>query len=732
MRLHADALSPLSRFAAIGALAAVLVAAAGAQTLHLIDPDTDTLYTVNPATGAATAVGTTLPGQNGVGLAWDGVWLYTIVNGSPPSLYRVNPTTGAATLVSTLGGGGFEELVWDPFTHRFYGINTGDQLYAFDLSGATTLVGTTPSVQNIAALAIDAAGNLWCIDAAPTGQLGRLDKSTAAYTAGPVTNVPLVMGMSFHPSSGVLYATSGSTDSLYTINTATGAGTLIGAHGGNPAVIFVRGMVWTASPPAFDKVMLTEVSWGDPDGCELTNFSASAVDLTGWQVLWHDGTLRTSSALNVMIASGESIVVREAGTAIIAEAPAGTQILTSLPTISTTSAAHNVALRDAVGAIVDEVRVSSTTGTSTVPPLGGLFRGLAVRSSLSGTSGAVGVERIWGLDSDGGTDWTEQPNRSFGLESRSSGPRGADPVPVPAVRINETDDSPDYVELYNAGSASVNVTGWYFLMSAGQEQAHVRISPFPASTVLGPGAFVVIGDSTAVPAELPAGGAYVNVGAAVLGSQNIPWITDEYDCALYDVHGRLVDLMRTTLETGIVVHNHPRAPAGPLDFTGAAGRAGGGGADAIGRSATGADTGTGADFRPVFVRTLGSANTGFAAGPGLGSVLDVRIHEGRGDGLTILWNAGPAAAGGRYSFFTSAGHLNGLGPFLGLGPEALQNWLLILGVPPFSGFLDAQGSARLDLPPVSLPPGADADCLFIVESPPGQLVAHTLVCEFDS
>ncbi|NNC86878.1 MAG: DUF4394 domain-containing protein [Akkermansiaceae bacterium] len=49
--------------------------------------------------------------------------------------------------------------------------------------------------------------------------------------AGPLgTNVP---GLAYLPATSTLYGVSGQTDSLYTINTATGAATLVGSLGIN-------------------------------------------------------------------------------------------------------------------------------------------------------------------------------------------------------------------------------------------------------------------------------------------------------------------------------------------------------------------------------------------------------------------------------------------------------------------------------------------------------------------
>lgn len=478
----------------------------------------------------------------------------------------------------------------------------------------------------------------------------------------------------------------------------------------------------------FEKIMITEASWGAPDGLEITNFSPATIDLTNWRVKWRDGanSTKTSDPLNLSIAAGESIVVTEL--LPIEPVPAGTQLVDRFSVgIGTTGGAITVALLDDIGDDVDEVRISSTTGTHPGWSFGSAFRGLAVRGVVSGTTGQVGVERIWGLDSDGGSDWTEQPDRSFGRENRSSGPRGTDPTAVIALEINELDDSPDYIEIYNTTAAAHNISDWFLLCSANQNGAH-SVLTIPAGTVIAAGGYVVLGDSAVAPTEIPGGVPYIDIGS-------IPWDGSELDCALYDNLGRLVDLVRAPRTTGTLVHNFPRAPSYWSDFVGAAARNLNGGDDAIGRSGTSGDANDGGDWFPIYDRTMGSVNiTSSQAGPaGHDDVFDVRVNEtSLGQGFQAIMNAGSATAGYTYNFLVSIGHGLGVGPFFGLGADALVNLPLFYNIPPFSGLLDAQGSARIDFDPGSLPVGLDADLVFVLQQPGGAIVALTYVLAFDT
>jgi hypothetical protein len=483
-------------------------------------------------------------------------------------------------------------------------------------------------------------------------------------------------------------------------------------------------------PPSLRKPMLTEVTWGDPDGVEITNFDTVAADLTGWRVLWNDGTERVSTPLALALGPGASMVVQEAnasGGSPFSEIPAtGVDVVNGWTSLPTTSQAITVSLVDANGLVVDEVRVADAQGNHGVTGPGGLFRGLALRRPGNPNFGAV--ERIWGLDSNSGGDWTSQAQTSMGLESRSSGSRGSDPIPVQAVLINEIDDDPDFIEFRNLDGADVELRNWKVAMSANQNLPHVSMRPWPASSIVPNWGFRVIGDSANPPAELPQYVPYLQTSSLV----NIPFYTEEYSCALYDAYGRLVDLVRTTGHNDQVAHNHPRAPGDWAAFMGAAGRDGSG-EGSIGRHIFSDDNNLGSDFRSLATRSMGMQNLVNTYGPTVGAddAWDVRLNgTGPGGGLTVIINAGPQYAGYRFRFTLSPGHLQGTGPFFGLGADAAQN-LAILNQAPWAGLLDAEGSARIDLPPLSIP-GFQSDTLWLLQAPNGALTFTSRLLEFDS
>ena len=170
-----------------------------------------TLYTINPATAAATAVGPAGAALFGTsGLAFDPVShkLYGVgrssASGQPPSFFEVNPSTGAATLISSyvapgtiLYGAGL-----DPVSGTLYANGTNDFL-------------STPS------------------------KLFIVNKTTGAETVVGSHGLSLGRQMyygdiAFDPATNFAYANgsiSPSEGGLYRLNLATGAATLIGSFG---------------------------------------------------------------------------------------------------------------------------------------------------------------------------------------------------------------------------------------------------------------------------------------------------------------------------------------------------------------------------------------------------------------------------------------------------------------------------------------------------------------------
>lgn len=522
---------------------------------------------------------------------------------------------------------------------------------------------------------------------------------------------------------------------------------IVGAPLGN--VPCINAGTWrTVDPrvaPESAKVMITEIALSEPQAVELTNYGTTPVSLLGWDILWNARTpggpilaptIRASiSVLSVVtLQPGERVTLTEPG-AGLPPAPPGSSVLPRFPNLQVPTLGVSVALRNRAGGIVDEVRIADQNGTFTPRSLGGLFRGAVDRDPAGAGTHEV-AQRIEGLDSNSGGDWTIGSERAFGLRNAATGFRGSDPLPKNAVIFDEIDAANGYVELHAVDIVDpdgVDLRGWSFLRHARQGQSGVRSVIGGLGERLVSGARrIVVGRSVSPPAELPGTVSYYT------GSDVAPALTfsgREFSLALYDHHGRLIELVRTSGDDDLVAHNEPRAPSSWNDFTGVVQRAGPS-TDIFGRRLAVTDTNTGVDFRATTTRQMGVNNifTGIFPPDPIMRGVDVRLDAAPpvGGGLTIIVAAGPERAGERWSFFWDLGHFFGQGPLFGLGPNAINNYLLTGLTPPFSGFLDASGTGRLDLPAGSVPPGAALDTIFVLQGAGGSLTARTGILMFDS
>jgi hypothetical protein len=255
-----------------------------------------------------------------------------------------------------------------------------------------------------------------------------------------------------------------------------------------------------------------------------------------------------------------------------------------------------------------------------------------------------------------------------------------------------------------------------------------------APLTLGASAFLVLGNTASAPAEKPGAVGYVNL-SALNGGLVLPFSNGEYSLALHDQYGRPVDAVRSTGHDDTVAHNHPRSLTPWSAFQGGARRLPTG-AVSIGRNGSSSDTDTVSDWYGYLTRTMGTSNTtggGLTAIPNGERGLDVRLNAtGLGQGMTVILNAGHDRAGYSWTFGFDVGHYEGQGPLLGLGPNALTNYLITSVTPPFFGTLDNWGSARFDFPPGSAPAGIQADTIFFLFNPQGALILYTPILEFDT
>lgn len=384
------------------------------------------------------------------------------------------------------------------------------------------------------------------------------------------------------------------------------------------------------------KPMISEVSTGNPDGLEIVNTDLVVRSIAGWRVRWDDGNSDVISApLGIQdLQPAERVVVREAAVPF-SETPAGVRVLPVLPSVATSGNALCVQLLDANGEIVDEVRLASAQGAAPHTPQTGHFRGLALRLP----SGPGIIERCHGRDGNSGEDWTSQAQTSMGLENRTSGPRGTDPLPRSTVTIEEFWDSPDQVELRNREGSAIDLQGYFLSHESGTGAATV-LFPFGASLPVPSEGRVVLGEAPVAP-PLPPQVPYVPLdGNLVTGPS--AWCLN-----LHDDHGRLVDAVRVSWGNGRQGHVPRHIADGPGVFEGIVERR----AIPISRQGVaripGADTDSASDWRQAAAPSLGNPNSASdLIGPApLADPVHVRWVEPLPGAYSLVINAGVVNAG---------------------------------------------------------------------------------------
>ncbi|HNQ23704.1 MAG TPA: hypothetical protein PKK06_11475, partial [Phycisphaerae bacterium] len=237
----------MTRLVVAGLLALLVVAGApGARADMLIGASWDgTIYDIDPTTGlASNPRATGLSGLAGIDFSAQGtLFAMTVLEGNASnSLYTLNVATGAAEYVGATGFAGMLEgdLASDPAGSDLYGVlsfagGTGFRLIRLDRqTGQGEYIGRVPGSRDISGLAFDAAGTLFGLDT-QNDELLTLDKDSADVLGSVVLSHAFADhgAMRFGPDD-VLYAVDGGTGLmgvLYSIDTSSGWVMQVGATG---------------------------------------------------------------------------------------------------------------------------------------------------------------------------------------------------------------------------------------------------------------------------------------------------------------------------------------------------------------------------------------------------------------------------------------------------------------------------------------------------------------------
>jgi hypothetical protein len=234
------------QFGAIAAVAAFASAANAGMLFGVatFSPfGTQSLYSIDPSTGAATVIGSTGLRQIS-GLDFDAANNRLMALTSGGDQYAISTATGASTLVVDAafsvpeGSVAFENgSAYAPIfdNANVWNGSSWSSLGASGL-GAADISGLDFAGTRLLGLALNGTG---------TDQLVEFNTTTGAATivGSTGTNASTVAGLAFDFEGRSLFMTDGS--SLYTLNTSTGAATLVGSHGG---VAGFSGLAYVPAP----------------------------------------------------------------------------------------------------------------------------------------------------------------------------------------------------------------------------------------------------------------------------------------------------------------------------------------------------------------------------------------------------------------------------------------------------------------------------------------------------
>lgn len=224
-------------------LALAVTAGPASAALFGLSSNTNSLYSIDAGTGAATLIGATGFNVSLTGLSFaDGVLYGTDIFNLPGGLYMatIDTTTGAATGFSDQDGSinwhGLASMESGPL----YTIDIDDNniLKSITTGGVVTSIGSGAGIDGRGMAYDDGNGILYA-----TGGSSLYTVDTTTGTSSLIGNMGLntsYFGLAFDEINGILYGNGADANSLYRIDVTTGAATLIGANG----VSDIDGLAW--------------------------------------------------------------------------------------------------------------------------------------------------------------------------------------------------------------------------------------------------------------------------------------------------------------------------------------------------------------------------------------------------------------------------------------------------------------------------------------------------------
>jgi hypothetical protein len=224
-----------------------------------------TLDALNPGTVNVVASTDGTPWTGGAFIDGDFSKLY-VLSGSfganPDQFATIDTATGAKTVIGSTpspGGAGWNGMAYDSTTGTMYAVTgcpSGSSLYTIDINtGTPTLVGSLANEACTVSIAIDSAGQMFGVDIV-NDALYAIDKTNAndSLIGSIGFNANYAQEMTFDLSTDVLYYAAFNLDLfgdfMYTVDTGTGATSLIGQITGGFAELDGMGIETAGGPCA--------------------------------------------------------------------------------------------------------------------------------------------------------------------------------------------------------------------------------------------------------------------------------------------------------------------------------------------------------------------------------------------------------------------------------------------------------------------------------------------------